>query len=368
MNDLPQNLPVAPETEGIKYIGAKTKLIPYILYLARKTDAKTVYDAFSGTTRVSQAFAKSGYRVISNDIAIWAEVFGTCYLKNTRPPTAYQELINHLNSLSPIDGWFTEHYGGVENDGFSVQGDAKKRPWQVHNTRKLDAIREEIERLKLAPVERAVALTSLMLALDRVDNTLGHFASYLKKWSPRSYQQLNLRVPLLFENREAHQVLRGDVFRLSQTVVADLAYFDPPYGANNRKMPATRVRYAAYYHIWTSVCQFDKPSTFGQAMRRTDTRDQTAVSPFEEFRENVAKEAIHKLVQETQAEWILFSYGSNGKVSRCELFEILSSAGKIVEFFEIPVRKNVMSEMRWTDKWQNTNISQPFEYLFLVKK
>jgi len=64
----------APETEGIKYIGSKLKLIPYVLHLARKVDAHTVLDAFSGTTRVSQAFAKSGYRVLCNDIAIWSEV------------------------------------------------------------------------------------------------------------------------------------------------------------------------------------------------------------------------------------------------------------------------------------------------------
>lgn len=73
-----------PETEGIKYAGSKLKLLPYILYLAKKVDAHTVLDAFSGTTRVSQAFAKSGYRVLCNDIAVWSEVFGTCYLLNKK--------------------------------------------------------------------------------------------------------------------------------------------------------------------------------------------------------------------------------------------------------------------------------------------
>ena len=55
-----------PPTEGIKYAGSKLKLLPNILELARRTGAKTVLDGFSGTTRVSQAFAKRGYRVISN--------------------------------------------------------------------------------------------------------------------------------------------------------------------------------------------------------------------------------------------------------------------------------------------------------------
>ena len=47
----------APPTEGVKYAGSKLKLIPYILRLIKKVDAKTVLDGFSGTTRVSQALS-----------------------------------------------------------------------------------------------------------------------------------------------------------------------------------------------------------------------------------------------------------------------------------------------------------------------
>ncbi|MGB4805131.1 MAG: DNA adenine methylase, partial [Anaerolineae bacterium] len=47
----------APPTEGIKYAGSKLKLIPQILQLIKKVNAKTVWDGFSGTTRVSQALA-----------------------------------------------------------------------------------------------------------------------------------------------------------------------------------------------------------------------------------------------------------------------------------------------------------------------
>ena len=64
--------------------GSKLKLLPHILQLAKKTDAKTVLDGSSGTTRVSQAFAKTGYRVLCNDIAAWSEVFGICYLLNRK--------------------------------------------------------------------------------------------------------------------------------------------------------------------------------------------------------------------------------------------------------------------------------------------
>lgn len=60
----------APPTEGVKYAGSKLKLIPHILQLVRKVNARTVLDGFSGTTRVSQALAKSGYQMLCNDVAV----------------------------------------------------------------------------------------------------------------------------------------------------------------------------------------------------------------------------------------------------------------------------------------------------------
>src|SRR2546423_13767971 len=98
-------------TEGIKYAGSKMKLLPHILRLAQKVQPQTVFDGFSGTTRVSQAFARAGYRVIASDIATWSKVFGDCYLTSAFPREHYTELIGHLNSIPSRQGWFTEHYG-----------------------------------------------------------------------------------------------------------------------------------------------------------------------------------------------------------------------------------------------------------------
>ena len=363
----------APETEGIKYIGSKLKLIPYILHLARKVDAHTVLDAFSGTTRVSQAFAKSGYRVLCNDIAIWSEVFGTCYLLNKKRPEEYQPLIDHLNSLPPMDGWFTQMYGGQPNGGCAVQPDGLKRPWQIHNTRKLDAIRQEIEKLELNKVDKAVALTSLILALDQVDNTLGHFVSYLREWSPRSYNNLVLKVPALFLTSEEHQVFREDVFDLLPRVSVDLAYFDPPYGSNNDKMPPSRVRYASYYHIWMTICLFDKPDVFGKARRRKDTSDAIATSVFEEYRRGsdgryLVVSAIERLIREVNAKWVILSYSSGGRATAEELDEVIRRNGKLLEVLEIDYKSNVMASMRWTNEWLR-DVEKPHrEFLFLIKK
>ena len=254
-----------------------------------------------------------------------------------------------------------------------MSGDGLKKPWQKHNTMRLDAIRDEIDRLSLSDVERAVLLTSLILALDEVDSTLGHFASYLNDWSPRSYNKLQLRVPRLLSGQEAHAVYRGDIFELLPRVEADVAYFDPPYGSNNEKMPPSRVRYAAYYHFWTTICLNDKPALFGKARRRVDTSDTVAGSVFEEFRRSesgrfAAVEAIERLLRVTSSKHIILSYSSGGRATAKELNEVISSVGRLVEVSEIDYKKNVMAGMRWTDEWINDAEMPNKEFLFLIEK
>jgi adenine-specific DNA-methyltransferase len=363
----------APKTEGIKYAGSKLKLLSYILQLAHTVSPKSVLDGFSGTTRVSQAFAQRGYRVIANDIAVWSKIFGTCYLLNPYPEAHYLDLLAYLNSLPGKDGWFTEHYGGEMDDPPSSLNTTQKRPWQKHNTRKLDAIREEIDKLALDEYERSVVLTSLILALDEVDSTLGHFASYLGTWSPRSYKPMKLRMPGLLTNKLDHEVHQSDIFDLLPHVEVDLAYYDPPYGSNNDKMPPSRIRYAAYYHIWTSICLFDKPELFGKANRRTDSSDKRVTSVFEEFKrcetgKFIAVEAIEHLLQETKAKHIILSYSSGGRATAEELGEIIARAGKLLRILEVDYRRNVMSGMRWTKEWVRDAEGTNKEFLFLIER
>jgi len=363
-----------PATEGIKYTGSKLKLLPYLTKLVAKYPVQSVFDGFCGTTRVSQAFAKLGYRVIANDISQWSKTFATCYLLNKYPKKHYKEWIDHLNNLPGKDGWFTEHYGGSPDNKISSIEDGFKKPWQIHNTRKLDAIREEIDTLNVSEAERAVLITSLIYALDEVDSTLGHFASYLSEWSPRSFKTMKLHVPEIFTGLEEHEVKQGEILDVLPEVEADLAYYDPPYGSNNEKMPPSRVRYASYYHVWTSVCLNDKPPIFGKAKRRADSADAIAGSIFEEFRKNpegkfMALDAIEQLIKGTQAKFVLLSYSSGGRATKANLMEALEASGKILEFVSVNYRKNVMANMRWTKEWlTNDDTEETQEYMFLLEK
>jgi adenine-specific DNA-methyltransferase len=368
-----------PETQAIKYTGSKLKLLPFILSLSKKAacghNNVTVFDGFSGSTRVSQAYAKTGYKVYANDIAPYSKVFNTAFLMNTKAPENYQPLIDHLNTLKPIDGWFTEHYGGDGTQKESANGDGLKKPWQKKNTRKLDAVRDEIDILNLDEVTKAVAITSLIFALDRVDSTLGHFASYLNEWSPRSYNDMKLETPDLWINENNNFVMNYDVFDAIEKLPdnINIAYFDPPYGSNNEKMPPSRIRYASYYHIWTTICLNDKPDLFGKAKRRSDTSDTISGSVFEEFRKGssgkfIVIEAIEKLIKLTPADYIILSYSSGGRATAHELNDVLNAYGRVIEIEKKKKKKNVMSRMKWTNDWIKDAQENNYEYLFLMEK
>ena len=332
--------------------------------LTELPNVKTVLDGFSGSTRVSQAFAHAGYHTTANDVAVWSEVLATCYLLSSKPDSYYQEIIEHLNALPGYDGWFSAHYGTNEA--------GMKKPFQLKNTQKLDAIRDEIDTLNLVWEDKCVLLTSLIYALDKVDSTLGHYAAYLNKWSKRSYNELTLKLPKRFPVISENCVIRDDVFDTIAKNEFDFAYFDPPYGSSNIKMPPSRVRYASYYHIWTTVILNDKPALFGKANRREDTRDTVSSSVFEEFRKNengqfLVMEALEKLIRETQAHYILLSYSSGGRATQADLTDIIKASGKLLKVIEIDYTKNVMSGLRWTSEWINSD-GKHKEYLLLMEK
>ncbi len=364
------------KTQGIKYAGSKRKIIPVLLELIRPLKVRTVFDGFSGTTRVAQAFKKNGYTVYANDIAPWSKVFGGCYLLNKKPASYYQGIIDHLNNVQGKHGWFSEHYGGKPNNGSAIEKDGKKRMWQFHNTMKLDAVRDEIDNVAKNNAEKSVLLTSLLLAMDKVDSSVGHQVSYLKRWAPRAYNMMYMEVPQLILDNKKHKVYQKDIFDLVEDIEVDLAYYDPPYGSSNELMPPSRVRYASYYHIWKTICLNDKPKVVGVANRREDVSDLVSASIFEDYRKNsdgryIVIKAIESLIEKTKAKYIILSYNNNGRATLKTIIDVLKKLKMKCSILEMEYRKNVMSTMVWTNDWINNINGKDIknkEYLFLIEK
>ena len=359
-------------TEGIRYTGSKRAIIPRIIEMIQNQchDVHSILDACAGTTRVSQALKKHGYSVTANDLAAYTQVFGVCYLQNKKTKSHYREWIQHLNSLRGIDGWFTQHYGGIITDnskGNAIQLDGQKRPWQRHNTQKLDAILAEIPKLTRDPVEQAVLKTSTILAMDKVDNTMGHQVAYLKKWPKRSYETIQLKVPELIPTGEDCSVSQESIFDIKTHY--DLVYLDPPYGTNNQKTKTTRVRYRSYYHLWTTVCRNDQPSLHGKSLRRHDASSDSlpgGISIFEHTNHRTVFEATNTLIQNLNCRYILFSYANKAKLSEHDLRTIFGQY-RILDFAVFNHKENAMKHSTINSDWLGDQKKNQ-EFLVLIEK
>ena len=359
-------------TEGIRYTGSKREIIPRILQLIQShcPTISTVLDGCAGTTRVSQALKHSGYTVRCNDLAEHTQVFGQCYLLNRKPASYYQPIIDHLNNIQGTNGWFSQNYGGLVTnnaDGNAIQADGKKRPWQRHNMEKLDAILSAISIEVSDPVERSVLLTATMIALDKVDNTMGHQVAYLKQWSKRSYETLQLQVPALITDTLDHSVHQESIQQWSTPV--DLAYIDPPYGTNNPVTRTTRVRYRSYYHLWRTICINDQPSLHGAALRRFDSssdRIPGAISAFESTKSEVVFTAFKELFESLPARWIMVSYSSKSKLPAESLRELIRPY-KLICFERFAHKEHAMKHSITSGAWKGDR-SKNEEFLILFEK
>lgn len=356
--------------ESIRYSGSKDKILPKINLAIQDIPIKCVLDGFSGSSRVSQYFKYKGYNTTSNDLAIYSKHISECYLNANKPHSHYLEIINHLNNLTPIHGWFSENYGGINNNGTSIQSDGLKRPFQMHVTEKLDAIRNEIDCLYPTEcVDKSVLLTSLMLALDNVCNDMGHHVSYLKDWSKKSFKNLHLKVPKYTIDNLNHNVLSGDVFDVKGKF--DLCYFDPPYGTSNEKTKTTRVRYFSYYHLWTTVCKNDNPILIGSSKRRYDVSSDSlpgAISEFESTKDNVVEDSFKLLCSSFDTEYTLISYSNRSKIKIDRLIEIISGFQKIKCVDKFDHNPNSQTFSIKNGEWKNDVKEPNLEYLILSKR
>lgn len=357
------------QTEGIRYSGSKRTIIPFIHEAIKGLNIQTALDGFSGSTRVGQFFKKAGFSVQSNDLAVYSEVFGTAYLvNNDAKPQGLQAKLDHLNNLAGVEGFFTQAYGGEDDGAGKVKSaDGKKKPFMLHNTRKLDAIRPEIDVIAANPAEKAILLTSLILALDKVENTLGHQVAYLSDWAPRSYEKMRLEMPTLLNGNGVCTVSRQDVATIQAPF--DLAYFDPPYNTNNPVTVTTRVRYASYYHIWTTIVKNDQPKLVGKSNRREDSSSDSipgVITPYESTKLDVVEKEFQRLVEGINAQYVLLSYSNKGKVPPDRLMEILSAYGAVT-VTRMDHKENVQKTLTINQQWLGDQ-TQNFEYLFLLRK
>ena len=300
----------------IKYIGSKRTLVPQIVALAaairERHGAHTACDLFTGTTRVAQGLKHAGFFVAANDLATYSEVLATAYIEHdgALPAEETAAKLRHLNALPGERGYFTETFC------------TDARYFQPGNGMRIDAIRAEIDRITADRVERAVLLTSLLEAADRVDSTTGLQMAYLKRWAPRSFNALELRMPMLLPGEG--RAIRDDANALAGRMErVDIAYLDPPYNQHS---------YHSNYHIWETLVRGDAPPSYGVARKRLDCR--TVKSAYNVKGRSWA--AFESLVRAVPAAHLIVSFSNEGYFAYDDIVALLESV--MGEVSVVPVK------------------------------
>ena len=228
-----------------RYLGSKQKLLDFIDSVVREhtEGVETVADIFAGTGVVAHMFQEQGKNVIVNDILHSNLVtYYTWFGSEKADHDLIKKLIDRLNELK------------VDEDNY-VSLNFGDRYFSMENARKIGAVREAIEDLDIGFREKCFLLTSLLYAMDKSANTVGHYDSYRRNMDTR--KPLRMRVPGYSEN-PGSRIYSMDANRLVRYIKADLVYIDTPY--NSRQ-------YGDAYHLLENITDWHKPDVTGSSKK-----------------------------------------------------------------------------------------------------
>lgn len=302
-----------------RYLGNKYKLLPFITKVVEEecNNINTVADIFAGTGAVASAFIDK--KLITNDIMYSNYICHVAWFSSeTYSREKIVELISKYNKLHV----FEDNY---MSDNFS------DTYFSFEDCRKIGFIRQDIEDKytsgKINFRERALLITSLLYAMDKIANTCGHYDAY--RQGVKFEKHLELSVPEPEVNLNVNNVCYNmDTNELAPEIEADLVYIDPPY--NSRQ-------YCDAYHLLENVARWEKPEVFGVARKM----DRTVLKS--EYCTQKATFAFENLIESIHAKYILLSYNnmankgndrSNAKISDEDIMRILRKKGEVKVFAE----------------------------------
>ncbi len=312
----------------MRYLGNKTRLIPFLLRTLDRLAIRpgTAADPFSGTASVASALKREGWRVHAGDLMAASYAlqvarveldrtprFPTGLLQNGQAPGAsgtvsYGRVLAWLQQAPDRHGFVTEHFTPAGD-----QGRAHGRMYFTDaNARLIDAVRDRLHDWnsagRLDHQRTQLLIATLIEAADRVANTTGIYASFVKSWQPNALRPLELRpvrpTPPANGRGGSTAFLGRAPDLLGRIGPVDLVYLDPPY--NGRQYPA-------YYHIPELLAIGWRPPP--------PLRGKTGLIPDEErrsdwCRKGKAEGALRALLDVADAHHVLFSYNDEGLLPR----------------------------------------------------
>lgn len=302
-----------------RYLGNKYKLLSFIKRVADQhcKSVRTVADIFAGTGAVASAFIDK--KLITNDLLYSNYMIHLAWFHaQTYERSKIVRYIEFYNQFETQE----ENYMRINfADTYFSADTCSKIGW----------IREDIERAyresEINDRERALLITSLLYAMDKIANTCGHYDAYRRHAAFDKVLELAIPVPA-DRLHPGNQCFNVDANQLVRTIRADLVYIDPPY--NSRQ-------YSDAYHLIENVARWEKPDVQGIARKM----DRSAIKSA--YCTRAAVHALEELIRHIQAKYILFSYNnmaekgngrSNAKISDEDIYRILRAKGEVRVFSE----------------------------------
>lgn len=322
----------------MRYIGNKTRLLGFIRRVLerRGIEPGLALDPFTGTASVARALKRRGHRVVAGDLMEYGHVFAQAYVAADGPPEVaglgdllpsrrrdLRGAIAYLNRVPGRPGFVHEHYS-PEGRAAIKHGDGRMY-FTPANAARIDAIRSLLESWReqgrIGDLAYYVLLTALIEAADRVANTAGVYAAFIKSWQPNALRPLRLATPRLVPGNGCRAV-RADALELVAAAgPVDLLYLDPPY--NGRQYPG-------YYHIPELLAL----GWFGDPVR---LRGKTGLLPDEHKRSDWSRrsrceEALEALVAAARCRHLVMSYNSEGIIPAETIEAVLVRHGRAGTF------------------------------------
>lgn len=338
----------------MRYIGNKTRLLPFIRQAMRRLRLPpgVAHDAFAGTASVGRALKEDGWVVVSSDLMTYSAVLQHAYVVAQRVPsfarlragdpdlrralrspalraraaaaggTPLHAVAEYLESwVEPERDFITTHFAPAGGRMFFTDENAER----IDVGRRL--LFEWRQRDMIDEDAHALLLAALLEGADRVANTAGVYAAFIKEWQPNAVRPLRIAPVLPVRGREGSSAHRADAAKVAaEAGPLDLLYLDPPYNAR---------QYSGYYHVPEIIARgwfngTGRPALHGKTGLLRDAEQRSDwCSP------RKVGTALSELLENSQARHVLVSYNSEGLLAADRLREILSAhsaSGKVREF------------------------------------
>ena len=300
-----------------RYLGCKAKLINFIHDVVDENceNIYSVADIFAGTGIVGYSFADRCSVTVNDTLLSNVCAYHTFFSDQKYNQKKIWDLIDFYNSSNPVTtNYYSDNFG---NTYLSTK-----------NMIKVGFIRDDIDlKFELGEInlrEKYILITSLIYAIDRIANTVGHYDAFRKNGNLSPV--LKLIPPEIKNLPYKNDIFNEDGNMLAKNLCVDLVYIDPPY--NSRQ-------YCDAYHFLENVAKNKKNKVYGVARKM----DRSALKS--SYCTTKATNELENLIRNLNTKYILLSYNntgdksndrSNAKITDDDIIRILQEKGKVKIF------------------------------------